>query len=395
MDLAFPDELRPLRQMVGWLGETYLRPLGLVADKQGGPLPPDHPFFAEAVQKGMTGGFTGKLRAEPRVDDGRVRKRARRGVLLAEEAAYWDRGMATSLPGPGLGGAPVMLLGDEGQRERFLGPFVRMKRPMWSAFAMTEPGAGSDVARIRTRARQTDSGWVLDGAKCFISNGARAAWTVVWATVDPDAGRSAHRAFVVELGTPGFTVGHVEKKMGLAASETATLHLSECAIPADNLLAGSAEGGFRGAMATFNLTRPMVAAMAVGMGRAARDEALRFATEAFTGASAWRLDRARERVAWIDRKLEVARLMAWQAAWRADHRQDNAEQAAMAKFTAAEVGLRAASLGMDILGEAGGATDLLVEKLFRDVKALDIVEGTGQIQRLVVARRRLDTRRDT
>ena len=398
MNFDLPQKARPLLQVVEWIGQRYLRPVGLEADANGAPPPPDHPFFQIALERGFSGGFIGKVETgkKKREDDGRPRTRARRAVVLAEEAAYWDRGMATMLPGPGLGGAPVMLMGNEAQKARFLDPFKQRDRPRWAAFAMTEPGAGSDVARIRTRARRDGDHWVLNGEKCFISNGARAEFAVVWATVDPEAGRAGHRAFVVEKGTAGFCVARIEHKMGLVASETASLLLEDCRIPGDHLLGGSDQGreGFKGAMKTFNLTRPLVAAMAVGIARAAHDEATRFAGEAFTGPSAWRLERVRDRLAEIRRRIEVARLLAWKAAWLADHRKDNAEAAAMSKATAATVGLRAASLGLEVLGEAGGASDTLIEKLFRDVKALDIVEGTGQIQRVVIARRRVGGRKN-
>ena len=388
MDFEIPAKFKALRQMIDWIGETYLRPLGIEADRQGGALDPAHPFFKEALKKGLTGGFVGKIRDTERVDDGRPRFGARRAVVLAERAAYWDRGMATSLPGPGLGAPPLMLMGNEDQKKRFLGMFKQKETPRWAAFAMSEPGAGSDVARIRTRARQDGDHWVIDGEKCFISNGARASWVVVWATVDPSLGRGGHRAFIVEKGTPGFTVARVEHKMGLRASETAGLVFDGCRVPAENLLTPPEKsGGFKGAMKTFDMVRPLVAAMAVGMARACYDEAARFAESHFTGPSAWRLERVGDRLAEMRRKIEMSRLLAWRAAWLTDHRKPNSVEASMAKATCAGVGLRAATLGLDILGEVGGGGDYLIEKLFRDVKALDIVEGTGQIQRLIIARR--------
>jgi acyl-CoA dehydrogenase len=309
-------------------------------------------------------------------------------VVLAEEAAYWDRGMATSLPGPGLGGAPVLLMGTAEQQERFLSRFKGKDRPRWAAFAMTEPSAGSDVASIRTRARKDGDSWVIDGEKCFSSNGARAEWVVVWATIDPAAGRAGHRAFVVEADTPGFTVARVEHKMGLAASETASLVFENCRIPVENMLGTSDESkaGFKGAMRTFDMTRPMVAAMAVGIAQACHDETTRIAKTAFEGNSGWRLQAAQDRLAWMRRKVEVGRLLAWRAAWLADHHQPNVVEASTAKATCATIGLQAASLGLDIAGQSGLA-DPLIDKLWRDVKALDIVEGTGQIQRRIIARR--------
>ncbi|HCP45795.1 MAG TPA: acyl-CoA dehydrogenase [Deltaproteobacteria bacterium] len=393
MDFQIDPSFEPIRQMLGWLGKSKLRPLGIEADRQGGPLPPDHPFFKEVLSMGMTGGFVGKLKDNkvPRDDDGRPRRTSRRAVVLAEEAAYWDRGMATSLPGPSLGGAPVMLTGTDAQKEHYLGMFKDKTTPRWGAFAMSEPGAGSDVARIRTRAKRDGDSYVLSGEKCFISNGARASWAVVWATIDPALGRSGHRAFLVDQGTPGFTVACIEKKMGLAASETASLVFDGCRVPESALLGGeeayAGKGGFKSAMKAFDMTRPLVAAMGVGMGRAAYDETLRVARERFTGPSSWRLSRVQDRLVRVRRKLEMGRMLAWKAAWLADHKRPNAVEAGMAKAYCAQLGLEAASLGLEVLGESGGASDYLVEKIFRDVKALDIVEGTQQIQRVVIARR--------
>ncbi|MEE2750283.1 MAG: acyl-CoA dehydrogenase family protein [Myxococcota bacterium] len=390
MNFEIDPSFGKLRDMIGFLGRERLRPLGLEADALGGPLPPEHPFFQEVLDMGLTGGFMGKSPKERTDDDGRARRTIRRAVVMAEEAAYWDRGMATSLPGPGLGGAPVMIMGTPDQKERLLGPFKDRSQPRWSAFGMTEPGAGSDVARIRTRFQEDGDDFVVNGEKVFISNGARASFVVCWGTVDPTAGRKGHRALVVEAGTPGFEVAKIEKKMGLCASETASLVFQDCRVPKANLLQADTDGGsFKGAMKTFDMTRPMVAAMAVGIAQAALDEATRFADENFTGPSAWRRTRVEDRLSRCRGKVEMGRLYAWKAAWLGDHKKPNAVAASMAKAACAPIALEVASLGMEILGEAGGACDHLIEKLYRDVKALDIVEGTGQIQRIVIARRLL------
>ena len=376
--------------MICFLGRERLRPLGLEADAQGHALPADHPFFTEVLEMGLSGGFAGRMEKPRKNDDGRVRNTVRRAVVMAEEAAYWDRGMATSLPGPGLGGAPVMMLGTDEQKARFLGPFRAKDKPRWAAFAMTEPSAGSDVARIRTRLRFEREEIVINGSKCFISNGARADFAVVWGTEDPALGRAGHRAVIVPTDTPGFSVTGIEHKMGLHASETATLSFEDCRVPRANLITpreSVGQDGFKGAMKTFNMTRPMVAAMAIGIGRAAYDEAIRFAQAHLTGPSAWRLGRVSDRIARIRRKLEMGRMLAWRSAWEADHKRPNEVSASIAKAVCAPIGLEAASLGIEILGLAGGASDHLIEKLYRDVKALDIVEGTGQIQRIIIARR--------
>jgi len=373
------------------LGREFLRPLGIEADLTGEAIPAAHPFFQKAWELGI--GRVGPDDREAREDGGSgERTAARRGVLVAEELAYWDRGAAVALPGPGLGAPPVRRMGTPEQQERFLGRFRDPSRPRWGAFAMTEPAAGSDVAGIRTSARRDGEGWVLSGAKTFISNAIRADWIVVWATVDPAAGRAGHRAFVVERGTPGLEDMRAEHKMGLIAYESASFTLRDCRVPSANLLGGEdhyrARAGFKGAMESFNATRPMIAVMAVGIARAAYDAARAFAREHYTLARPLpRHQRITAKLARMARKIEIARLLCWRAATLADVEQPNQIEASMAKAFAPAAAQEVTSLALEILGEAGVRQDRHVEKLYRDVKAMDIVEGTGQIQRIVIARR--------
>lgn len=398
MDLALDASLRERLLRMRALGRTRMRPLGLEADRLGRPVPPEHPFFQELVSLGLgrtrwSGGSetgAGGGSAGPAGEGGG----ARAVVVLAEEMSYWDRGVAVAFPGPGLGEAPLLSLGSPEQRERFLGPFRQSDRPRWAAFAMTEPGAGSDVAAIRTRARAVDGGYVLDGAKSFAANASRAEWIVVFATIDPSRGRDGHRAFVVERGTKGLGDFHVEHKMGLKAYESTSFTLRDCFVPDSHLLGGEARSGgqegFKGAMKSFNATRPAIAAMAVGIGRAVLDETLSFARLRGLGKNV----RVQDRLERMRRKLRAARLLCWRAAWLADLRRPNVLEASMAKAMAPQAALEAAILGMEVLGESAGRGDSLVEKLFRDVKAMDIVEGTGQIQRILVARQLVGLPRD-
>jgi acyl-CoA dehydrogenase len=259
---------------------------------------------------------------------------------------------------------------------------------------MTEPGAGSDVAAIQTTAVRDGDAWVLNGAKTFISNSMRADWIVVWATVDKSLGRGGHRAFVVERGTPGLEDMRYEHKMGLIAYESSSFTLRDCRVPALHLLGGEAHyagrAGFKGAMKSFNATRPAIAVMAIGIARAAYDAAREFArTHYELDRPLPRYQRYREKLARMARKIEVGRMLCWRAAWMADHEQPNEIEASMAKAFCPAIAQEAASLAVEILGDAGVATEHHVEKLYRDVKAMDIVEGTGQIQRLVMARRLL------
>jgi acyl-CoA dehydrogenase len=376
------------------LGSSQIRPLGLEADRLGRPTPPEHPFFELLVRAGQ-----GRTRwsGQEEVGPGRTGERvgSSRSVLcLAEEMSYWDRGVAVSFPGPGLGEPPLLSMGSPEQKRRFLGPFLEPDRPRWGSFAMTEPGAGSDVAGIRTSARRDGGQWILNGAKSFAANASRADWIVVWATVDPRLGREGHRAFVVERDTPGLGDFVIERKMGLKAYESTSFTLRDCRVPGANLIGGeehyARRAGFKGAMRSFNATRPLVAAMAVGIGRAALDEALAFARAHDLAGD----PRVRDRLERMRRRLRAARLLCWRAAWLADHARPNVLEASMAKAVAPAVALEAATLGMELLGEVGGRGDHLIEKLFRDVKAMDIVEGTGQIQRVVMARQLVRLPRD-
>ncbi|HET6794595.1 MAG TPA: acyl-CoA dehydrogenase family protein, partial [Acidimicrobiales bacterium] len=383
------------------LGAEYMRPMGLEADRTGLPLPADHHFyFICARQGGLVSRLVGEGEEEgagPDAEPGALEWRPMRALLTAEESAYWDRGVALSLPGPGLGGAALRSTGTPEQRRRFMEVFADHSRPHWAAMAMTEPGAGSDVARIQTRARRDGDEWVLRGQKMFCSNGARADWVVVWATVDPTLGRDGHRAFVVERGTPGFELLRVEHKMGSRGYETASFAVDDVRVPTDNLLGGeefyASRRGFKGAMATFNMNRPVHAAQGVGMGRAAHDLALDLVRNDYP-AQGRRRQRALERLAAIRRGLQTARLICMHAMWLATDGTPNALEASYSKLYAPPMVYRAIATALDIFGEAGVRHDRMLEKLYRDCKILDIGEGTQQVQRVVIARQLFDFPRD-
>ncbi|MDH5672509.1 MAG: acyl-CoA dehydrogenase family protein [Myxococcales bacterium] len=382
LDRAMAERLERARE----LGRNEVRPVGLEADREGRPIPVDHPYFKRCLERGE--GRTRWSGPDGKAEGGARRERSTvDALLLAEEMAYWDRGVGVANPGPGLPEANVLSAGTPEQKLRFLGPFLEPDRPRWACFAMTEPGAGSDAAAIATRARRDGNTWVLDGSKCFIGNASRADWILVQATVDPERGRAGQRAFFVESGTPGLSNFKIEKKSGLKAYESTSFSLEECRVPADNLLGGEprAKGnreGFKAAMRTFNAGRPVIAANAVGIGRALLDESLTFAREhGLLGKT-----RVRDRIEAMRRRLRAARLLCLQAGHLADQKQPNIVEASLSKAMAAAVGQEAATFGMELLGTVGARGDHLIEKLYRDVKAMDIVEGTGQIQRMIVAR---------
>ncbi len=269
IDFELDETLQGVRDILHWFSKEEVRPLALAADRAHA-FPDD--FLRKVKEMGIsTGALSHKQDEEKRHKGPKTANRV--AAIASEELAWGDAAFMLCIPGPGLGGPPIQFLGTPEQKERFFGVFTKDKEPRFGAYGLTEPGAGSDVAGIRTTCRRDGDDWVLDGAKCFITNGGRAEWVVIFATSDASRGREAPPAFVVEKGTPGFRVGKIEKKMGLRASETAELILENCRVPSANLLGarddGGAGEGFMGAMKTFDTTRPMVAAMAVGIGRAA------------------------------------------------------------------------------------------------------------------------------
>ena len=387
MDFGIDAAMRERLEEARHIGRTEVRQVGLEADRLGRPIPVDHPYFKDCVARGEgRTRWPGPKGRKPADRKGGPPMNAVIILLLTEEYSYWDRGVMVANPGPNLPEGNVLAMGTEEQKERFLGPFLEPDRPRWACFGMTEPGAGSDAAAIKTSARKDGAHWILNGAKCFIGNASRSDWLLVQATLDPTKGREAQRAFFVERGTPGLGGFKIEKKMGLKAYESTSFTLQDCRVPADNLLGGEAryehKAGFKTAMRTFNAGRPIIAANSVGIGRAALDEALIFARE----HDLLDRERVRDRIEAMARKLRMARLLCLRAGWLADQQRPNIVEASMSKAVAATVAQDVTALGMELLGTVGARGDHLIEKLYRDAKAMDIVEGTGQIQRVIMAR---------
>lgn len=396
-ELELTTQQRLLKDTLNELGRSVIRPQSLAWDR------------TKKIDEDFLGRFYGmsqSLRGDDnplqdfnegpkKRDPNKPSNTNRTAAVGAEELAWADATIMLCLPGPGLGGPPVRASGTPEQKERFFSIFRDMSDQLrWGAYGLTEPGAGSDVSAIRTTCKREGDHWVLNGRKCYITNGARASWTVIFATVDPALGRAGHRAFVVEKGTPGFSVGKIEDKMGLRANETAELVLEDCRVPAANLLGGEeqyqSKEGFMTAMKTFDNTRPLVAAMACGIGRAAYEYARDFVKEHYVlGRPIPRYAALAERLARIGRSLEAARALVWKSVWMADMSQPNAKEASMAKAAAGQAAIRACIDAIEICGAHGTlATDhALLEKWFRDIKVYDIFEGTGQIQRVVISKR--------
>ena len=403
IEFSLTRRQKEIRDAVHQLATTVIRPQSLKWDRDHG-IPDEFLRNLVMLASSMGGNFTmgpsaaSAAASAPESDEVKKKKQANLStVITAEEMSFGDGALLLQIPGPGLGGPPVRASGTPEQKERFFAIFRDMSVQLrWGAYALTEPGAGSDVAGIRTSCRKDGKHWVLNGRKCFITNGARASWNVVFATIDPALGRGGHRAFVVEKTTPGFSVGKIEDKMGLRASETAELVLEDCRVPEENLLGGEesyhSKEGFMTAMKTFDNTRPLVAAMAIGIGRAAYEYARDFAKQNYMlSRPVPRHAAIAERLARVGRQLDAARLVTWRAAWLADNGQPNAKEASMSKALAGQAAIRACIDAIEICGAEGtiARDHQLLEKWFRDVKVYDIFEGTGQIQRIVISKRLL------
>ncbi len=313
-------------------------------------------------------------------------------VLGAMELCWGDVGLLLSMPRQGLGNSAIASVANEEQLARFKG--------RWAAMAITEPGCGSDSAAIRTTAVKDGDDYVLNGEKIYVTAGERAELVVVWATLDKSLGRAAIKSFVVEKDTPGFELVRLEHKLGIRASDTAAFILKDCRVPAENLLGDpeiNVEKGFAGVMQTFDNTRPLVAAMALGVTRACLEESEKLLKNAGVRIDYLKPPNSQSAAAAelirMQADFEAARLLTLQAAWMADNRKPNSLQASMAKAKAGRTATRVALKCVELAGSLGYAEGEhsfgLLEKWARDAKILDIFEGTQQIQLLIVARRLL------
>jgi acyl-CoA dehydrogenase len=309
-------------------------------------------------------------------------------VLGTMEMCWGDAGLLLSMPRQGLGNAAIASVASEEQLARYKGK--------WAAMAITEPDTGSDSGAIRTTAIRDGDHYVLNGEKIFVTSGERADCVVVWATLDRTQGKAAIKSFVVDRDTPGFELVRLEHKLGIRASDTAHFRLDNCRVPAENLL-GSPEiktdQGFAGVMQTFDNTRPLVAAMAVGIARAALEEIRRLLIEAGVPIDYDRPANNQPAAAAafleMEADYEAMYLLTLQAAWMADNHQPNSLQASYAKAKAGRSATAITLRCVELAGSIGYTEHKLLEKWSRDAKIMDIFEGTQQIQQLIIARRLL------
>jgi acyl-CoA dehydrogenase len=309
-------------------------------------------------------------------------------ALQALEASWGDAAMLLSIPYQGLGNAAVSAVASDEQLQR-LGK-------VWAAMAITEPGFGSDSAAVSTTAKLDGDEYVINGEKIFVTAGSRATHIVVWATLDKSKGRPAIKSFIVPREHPGVTVDRLENKLGIKGSDTAVIRFDNARIPKDNLLGNpdiEPGKGFAGVMETFDNTRPVVAAMAVGIARATLEELRKILTNAGVEVSYDKPSHAQSAPAAeflrMEADWEAAYQLTLRAAWQADNKIPNSKEASMAKAKAGRVGSDVTLKAVELAGTAGYSEEALLEKWARDSKIMDIFEGTQQIQQLVVARRLL------
>ncbi len=310
-------------------------------------------------------------------------------VLGLTELCWGDVGLALSLPRQGLGNAAIAAVANDKQLERY--------KNTWAAMAITEPNAGSDSANIATTATLDGDEYVINGEKIFVTAGGRCDAIVVWASLNKSLGRAAIKSFIVEKGTPGMELVRLDKKLGIRASDTATIRFENCRIPKENLLGNpeiDTQKGFGGVMQTFDNTRPVVAAMAVGLARAAIEltqsllkssGVLAEYAEPINNSLASEAELYR-----MEADLEAARLLTLKAAWMADNGLPNSKEASMAKAKAGRTANQVTLKCAELCSSNGYSESYLLEKWARDSKILDIFEGTQQIQQLIVARRLLN-----
>ena len=307
-------------------------------------------------------------------------------VLVTEELCRACLGIGTTLCINTLAAEPLVQLGSPAQQERYLS---RLTAGGFASFALTEPGAGSDVAGIRTRATRVEGGWSLNGSKIWISNAPLADFFVVFAKTDAEAGHRGMTAFIVERDSAGLSIGQPMSKLGQRAAPTAEVFFDKLFVP-DAQRLGEEGSGFGLAMQVFDHSRPMVAAFGVGLIQRCVDESLAYArTRISMGKPLIEHQAIAHKLAEMQMRLEAARLLTYQAAWMTDQGQRSTLQASIAKAFAADAAMWAATEAIQIFGGMGYSTEYPVEKLFRDAKVLQIYEGTSEIQRNIIAREML------
>jgi acyl-CoA dehydrogenase len=392
INLEMPRKLQAVIEMAHQGAADMLRPISRKYDLAEHAYPVELDTLAdlfEGVTEANTVAFAGTDAFRDGEDNVENQNGANMSALVnALEISWGDVALLLSVPRQGLGNAAISGVATDEQLQR-LGK-------VWAAMAITEPGFGSDSAAVSTTARLDGDEYVINGEKIFVTAGSRASHIVVWATLDKSKGRAAIKSFVVPREHPGVSVERLENKLGIKASDTAVIRFDNARIPKDYLLGSpevEVEKGFAGVMETFDNTRPIVAAMALGVARAALEELRMVLTEAGVEISYDKPSHSQSAAAAeflrMEADWEAAYLLTVRSAWQADNGIPNSKEASMGKAKAARVATDITLKAVEMTGTTGYSEQTLLEKWARDSKITDIFEGTQQIQQLVVARRLL------
>jgi acyl-CoA dehydrogenase len=374
ISFALSDEQRALRELSRDFAAREIRPVAADYDERS-----DHPgdVISKAHEVGLMNPHIPEEYGGPGLS-------AFEQILIGEELAWGCSGIATSIVANILGSLPVLIAGSDEQKRAWLLPLL--DEPVLCSFALTEPGAGSDVSAIQTTAELRDGDYVLNGSKMFITNAGEASWFVVFASTNREAGHRGLSAFVVPAGSDGVVVEEHLDKLGQRATDTSALAFHEVRVPAANRLGDEGEG-FKIAMKTLDLTRPGTAAGAVGVARAAFEHAIEYSKSRVQFGQPIAINQGVNfLVADMAAEIEAARLLTWQAAWLIDQGERATLQSSYAKRVAADTAMKVTTDAVQIFGGYGYMKEYPVEKLMRDAKLFQIYEGTSQIQRLVIAR---------
>jgi acyl-CoA dehydrogenase len=380
VDFTLTDEQKALREMAHDFAEKEIRPVAWKHDEDGS-------WPADVLEKSWELGLMNNHIPE---EYGGPGASYLEGCLIEEELAWGCSGIATSLGANGLASAPVGVGGSEETKKKYMGMLT--EAPIYASFCLTEPNAGSDVSGMRTTAVRKGDKYILNGSKCFITNGGYADWFTVYAKTDKDAGHRGISAFVVDKDDT-VTVDKKEDKMGQRASNTATITFNDTEVPAENLL-GEENKGFKLAMMTLDRTRPGVAAMATGIARAAFEAATEYSKERVQFGVPIAMHQAIQfLIADMATKIHLARLGTWNSAVLLDQGARNTIESSHAKRFAADTAMEVTTEAVQVFGGYGFIKEYKVEKYMRDAKIMQLYEGTSQIQRLVIARETLLPRR--
>jgi acyl-CoA dehydrogenase len=380
VDFTLTDEQKNLREMAHDFAEKEIRPVAWEFDRDG-------TWPEKIIEKAWEVGLMNTHIPE---EYGGPGAGYLDGCLIEEELSWGCSGIQTSLGCNGLATAPVVIAASEELKKEYLGRLT--EAPLLASFCLTEPDAGSDVSGMKTTAVKKGDKWVINGSKCFITNGGYANWYTVYAKTDKEAGHRGISAFIVPRDA-GVVVDKKEDKMGQRASNTATVSFNDVEIPADHLI-GEENKGFKIAMMTLDRTRPGVAAMATGIARAAMEFAIDYSKERVQFGVPIAMHQAIQfMIADMATDVEAARLLTWKSAVMLDQGQRNTLLSSHAKRFAADACMKVATDAVQVYGGYGFIKEYPVEKLMRDAKIMQLYEGTAQIQRLVIARETLLPRR--